>query len=326
MSASHDHHHLTHVHHAADHSAGANTGIGKETVRELARNGAKVFMACRSAAKCEAARDDVKASIKGDSDVTTMSLDLASFKSIDAFAAEFNALDLPLHILVNNAGVMKSPGAAFVGKKMTYGWDTTKEGLEYHIGVNHIGHFKLTSLLMGALQKPEASRVVAVSSAAEEGAFEPEGMKFELWEEKGPSYEDGAAYGQSKLANLLFAKELAERMKGTGVTAYSCHPGIIKTDLSRYMEIQFDKESEGNTVAQVFNVLLMGFFNLVQFESPGGALTQLHLATAPPATLTNGGYYVPVGIHTAPKHSKGNDAALQKKLWTETEAVIQRHS
>jgi len=101
------------------HAAGANTGIGKETARELARNGAKVFMACRSAAKCAAAADDVRASITGASDVATMVLDLASFKSIDAFAAEFIALRLPLHILINNAGVMKSPGAAFVGKEMS---------------------------------------------------------------------------------------------------------------------------------------------------------------------------------------------------------------
>ena len=189
---------------------GANTGIGLETARELARAGATVFMGCRSPGKCAAAAANVKTSVPG-AKVVTMALDLSSFKSIKGFAAEFNAKSLPLHTLILNAGVMKSPGEAFIGQSFTYGFDTTEEGFELHVGVNHIGHFRLTQLLMGALHAPEAARVVSVSSAAEQGAS-PEGIRFESWSPEGGKmpldYEDGVAYGQSKLANVLFAKEL----------------------------------------------------------------------------------------------------------------------
>jgi NAD(P)-dependent dehydrogenase (short-subunit alcohol dehydrogenase family) len=115
-----------------------------------------------------------------------------------------------------NAGVMKSPGADYVGKEMRYGFEKTADGFEMHIGTNHIGHFYLTQLLTDTLRASAPARVVVTSSAAEKGAFK-QGMRFDLWRtDSMPSeYEDGLAYGQSKLANLLFAKELARRLQGT---------------------------------------------------------------------------------------------------------------
>lgn len=311
---------------------GANTGIGRETVLELARKGARVFAACRNPTKCQAAVDGVKAAVAGDdaaggvlaADVTPMTLDLGSFQSIDNFAAEFEALGLPLHVLVNNAGVMKSPGESFVGRSLSYGFEKTKEGFEYHIGVNHIAHHKLTGLLMNSLKRADAARVIAVSSMAEMNSFK-EGIRFDMWRTKGDDYEDGLAYGQSKLANILFVRELAERMQGTGVTAYSVHPGIIMTDLGRYMIDFMTKERGNSTLAELTGVLQKGFYDLCQFSTAGGALSQLHLATAELDTLVNGGYYVPIGQHTAPSHPKASDKTLQKQLWEKTEQAIASH-
>ena len=132
-----------------------------------------------------------------------------------------------------------------------------------------------------------------------------------MWSEKGDDFEDGRAYPQSKLANLLFARELAHRTKGTGITAYSLHPGVIKTQLMRYLsEVMTAEATAKGKLAVLGQALFTGFFNLVQFDAPGGALTQLHLATAEVGSLVNGGYYVPVGQHVAPNHPMGLDEAL----------------
>jgi NAD(P)-dependent dehydrogenase (short-subunit alcohol dehydrogenase family) len=245
--------------------------------------------------------------------LTFLRLDLSSLDSVSEFAKEFNALDIPLNILVLNAGIMKSPGADFVGQNMTYGFDTTEDGFEAHIGVNHIAHSHLTHLLLDQLKASAPSRVVTVSSMAEMGAYE-DGFRFDEWKiDNGimpESYEDGKAYGQSKLANLMFTSELAKRMNGTGVTAYSCHPGIIKSDLGRYMDTQIEKS------------LLGQFFELAMFSAKDGALTQLHLATAPVEELENGKFYHPIGRVVNPSHSKAQNDELQQMLWDETEMAI----
>lgn len=237
--------------------------------------------------------------------LTFLRLDLSSLDSVSEFAKEFKALDIPLNILVLNAGIMKSPGADFVGQNMTYS--------EAHIGVNHIAHSHLTHLLLDQLKASAPSRVVTVSSMAEMGAYE-DGFRFDEWKiDNGimpESYEDGKAYGQSKLANLMFTSELAKRMNGTGVTAYSCHPGIIKSDLGRYMDTQIEKS------------LLGQFFELAMFSAKDGALTQLHLATAPVEELENGKFYHPIGRVVNPSHSKARNDELQQMLWDETEMAI----
>merc|ERR1712023_503164 len=120
--------------------------------------------------------------------VRFMKLDLASLPSIKSFAEAFEKMNLPLHMLVQNAGVMKSPGLEAVGQNFTYGYDTTEQGFEMHIGVNHIGHFYLTQLLEPILKKSAPARVVSVSSSAERSAY-AKGIRFDLWRTRGEDYE-----------------------------------------------------------------------------------------------------------------------------------------
>ena len=155
---------------------GANTGIGLESVRELGRAGAHVFMACRSTTKCAAAEQNLRASGLNDTKLTLMKLDLSSLKSIESFSADFLSRDLPLNILMLNAGIMKIPDAS----QKIRDFEKTEDGLEIHIGTNHVGHFYLTQLLTERLRASAPSRVVVISSIAELLSY-PEGFRFDLW-------------------------------------------------------------------------------------------------------------------------------------------------
>lgn len=197
---------------------GANTGIGKETALGLARYGVHVILACRNLAKGTEARDEI-ISATGNPNVQCMKLDLSSFKSIRSFAAEFLATRLPLHILINNAGVMGIQHCL------------TEDGLEQHIGVNHFGHFLLTMLLLRRLLESKPSRVITVSSWGHRLATM---RKDDLMGER--NYNRFFAYEQSKLANIYFSMALAKRMANTGVTSNSLHPGVILTDISRHLD------------------------------------------------------------------------------------------
>lgn len=198
---------------------GANTGIGKEIARDLAKREAKVIMACRDMEKCENTRRDIVVESRNKY-VYCRPCDLASQKSIRDFVEQFKKEHEKLHILINNAGVMRCP-------KMY-----TQEGIELQFGVNHIGHFLLTNLLLDALKDSAPSRIVNVSSSAHRRGK----IKFDdLNSDK--TYEPGEAYAQSKLANILFTKELANKLKGTGVTVNAVHPGIVRTEIMRYMGI-----------------------------------------------------------------------------------------
>jgi NAD(P)-dependent dehydrogenase (short-subunit alcohol dehydrogenase family) len=222
---------------------------------------------------------------------------------------------------------MKSPGEAFVGQKFTYGFELTKEGFEYHIGVNHIGHFYLTQLLDAEIRAAEAPRVISVSSAAERAA-PPSGIQFDQWKTEGmfEAYEDGAAYGQSKLANLMFARELVKRMTASGashVQAYSVHPGIIESELSRYMSDEMEKQKAASSkLAQLGNALIQKVFEQMMFTVRGGALNQLYCATQQIDPAYNGGYFVPVGTKAVPGHPMAMDDTLAAKLWEKTEEAI----
>lgn len=211
---------------------GANCGIGKETVRELARRGGKVIMACRDLEKCESSRKDIVLKTQNKY-VYCRHLDLASQKSIRDFVERFNKEFDRLHVLVNNAGVMRCPH-----------WKT-KEGIELQLGVNHMGHFLLTNLLLDKLKESAPSRIVTVSSIAHKrGTINKSDLNSE------EKYDPGAAYNQSKLANVLFTKELSERLKGSGVTANSLHPGVVDTDLFRHMS--FGKSSFTGVILRPF--------------------------------------------------------------------------
>ncbi len=310
---------------------GANTGIGYHTALELARKNAQVIVASRNPSKGQEAVTRIQEAT-GNHHVRFLPLDLSSLASVRSFVQAFQALQLPLDMLILNAGIMKSPGAQFIGKNMTQGFELTQDGFEVHIGVNHIGHFYLTQLLRDSLIASAPSRVVAVSSLAEQGAYQPDGFRFELWKPlnvehaTAMGYEDGMAYGQSKLANALFAKELAEQLKEYGITAYSCHPGIVVSELTRYLAANIEEEAmQKSWWSRIFLSALGKYFELAQMKTADGALTQLHLAVSNVTELANGGFYHPIGkLIGNPTHSKGSDEKLQKELWHETERMIQK--
>ncbi|GFR83479.1 retinol dehydrogenase 12 [Elysia marginata] len=175
---------------------GANTGIGKETARELAKRGGRIILACRNVEKGEEARKEIVEETKNE-DVVVQELDLSSFESIQKFAKNFNENEIRLDILINNAGVMACP-------KML-----TKDGLEMQIGTNHFGHFMLTNLLLNKLKACSPSRIINLSSLAHSmGTIKWDDINSEK------NYGEWAAYGQSKLANILHCLELTNRLKG----------------------------------------------------------------------------------------------------------------
>ncbi|EDW89216.1 retinol dehydrogenase 12 [Drosophila yakuba] len=194
---------------------GCNQGIGKETVLELALRGATIYMACRDMKKCESARREI-IEATNNQNIFARELDLSSMKSIRNFAAGFKREQSKLHILINNAGIMDCP-------KML-----TEDGFEMQIGVNHMGHFLLTLLLLDLLKSSAPSRIVVLSSIAHRfGRIKRDDLNSEK------SYDRKMAYCQSKLANILFTRELAKRLEGTKVTVNALHPGVVNTELFR---------------------------------------------------------------------------------------------
>lgn len=271
---------------------GANTGIGKETARDLARRGARVILACRNLEKARLAADDIKNSTGSDK-VLVKHLDLASLKSVRHFAKEIIEEERRLDILINNAGIMWCPH-----------WKT-EDGFEMQFGTNHLGHFLLTNLLLDLLKKSAPSRVVTVSSKAHERGF----MNFDdLNSEK--EYDYKFAYAQSKLANVLFSRELSKRLKGTGVTTYSLHPGVIYTDLIRH-------GVKLNTMFYVFDKLQLRYL----IKNPeDGAQTTLFCAIDESLAKETGKYYSDVAEKTPSKEAQDDEAA--KTLWEISEKMV----
>ncbi|XP_048218172.1 retinol dehydrogenase 12 isoform X1 [Perognathus longimembris pacificus] len=237
---------------------GANTGIGKETARELARRGARVYIACRDVLKGESAASEIRADTKN-SQVLVRKLDLSDTKSIRAFAEGFLAEEKQLHILINNAGIMMCP------------LSKTADGFETHLGVNHLGHFLLTYLLVERLKESAPARVVNLSSVAHLiGKIHFQDLHCEKY------YSKGLAYCHSKLANVLFTRELAKKLQGTGVTTYAVHPGIVRSQLVRH-----------SFILCLFWWLLSPFI-----KSPWqGAQTSLHCALAEGLEPLSGKYF-----------------------------------
>jgi NAD(P)-dependent dehydrogenase (short-subunit alcohol dehydrogenase family) len=265
---------------------GGNTGIGKETARGLARAGAAVVIAARDVAKADAARADIVATTHNDG-VSVMPLDLGNTASIRAFADAFRAAHPRLDVLVNNAGLW------------TRARGTTADGFETTFGVNHLGPFLLTHLLLGRLRASAPARVVNVSSALHyRGAMRWDDTMFER-----DKFSGMAAYNQSKLANVLFTAALAERLRGTGVTVNAVHPGVVATELARELP---------RVVQTVWNWFLL---------SPAqGAATSLHVATAPELDGVTGKYFEKSREKTASKAAR--DPAAQQCLWELSERLL----
>ena len=235
---------------------GGNTGIGLATAAALAREGGRVFIACRNAVAGEAAVARIKAesgtrtSETGDADVRLLPLDLASLASVRACAAAFLALDEPLHVLINNAGVGGQRGI-------------TADGFELHFGVNHLGHFALTHLLLPRLtESGPGARVVNVSSDAH---YNAPGVDFTAVR-RPTSFVGMREYAVSKLCNVLFTQEMARRVPG--VNSYSLHPGVVASDIWRRVPR-----------------LARPFLTRRMLTTELGAVTSVHCATSPAAAF-----------------------------------------
>eukprot|EP01117_Protostelium_nocturnum_P016046 TRINITY_DN6280_c0_g1_i2.p1 TRINITY_DN6280_c0_g1~~TRINITY_DN6280_c0_g1_i2.p1 ORF type:complete len:290 (+),score=69.22 TRINITY_DN6280_c0_g1_i2:22-870(+) len=265
---------------------GSNTGIGYVAAREIAKKGAHVFLACRDAEKTAKAMENIKKE-SGNSNIESIPLDLSSLQSVREFADKFKEKNLPLDILINNAGIMALPERS-----------ETKDGFEMQIGVNHLGHFLLTNLLLENLKKGTESRVVNVSSEGHKLAnLDLEDLQLKS------GYGAWRAYGNSKLANILFTKELQKRCEGTNVSAFAVHPGIVKTELGRNMNSFY------------------GFFFRLFGKSPDrGALTTLHCALDNKALDHKGGYFA----DSSPKQpsSMALNAEIATKLWNISEELV----
>jgi retinol dehydrogenase-12 len=235
---------------------GGNTGIGQATAIALGRDGGRVFIACRSAAAGAAAVERIKAE-SGSAEVWLLPLDLASLDSVRACAAAFLDSGEPLHVLVNNAGVGGVRGL-------------TADGFELHFGVNHLGHFALTQLLLPRLSSsgPDA-RIVNVSSEAH---FNARGIDFAVLRRRTASFAGMREYAVSKLCNVLFTQELARRH--SDVHAYALHPGVVASDIWR-------------RVPRLARPLITRRMLTVE----QGAVTSVYCATAPQVAQDNGLYY-----------------------------------
>jgi NAD(P)-dependent dehydrogenase (short-subunit alcohol dehydrogenase family) len=267
---------------------GANTGIGRVTATELALQGAHVFLACRSHAKTQPVLDDIARRSAGAAKAEFLPLDLGDLSSVHQCAATFLARDLPLHLLVNNAGLAGQKGL-------------TPSGFELMFGVCHVGHFLLTQLLLERLKRSAPARIVVVASKAHRHAkvFDLDGVQRSTH-----SFGGLREYGEAKLANILFVSELARRLAGTGVTTYSLHPGVVASDVWRALPWPIAP--------------LIKRFMLTPEQ---GAATTLYCATSPACAAESGLYYDECRV--ARPSFLARDAALAERLWQASERWVQ---
>jgi retinol dehydrogenase-12 len=269
---------------------GANTGIGKVTALELAKRGARVIVGVRSVEKVVPLLEESRAALGRDA-IDALPLDLADFASIRTFAAEVLARTESLHLLINNAGLAGARGM-------------TKSGFELTFGVNHMGTFLLTSLLLDRVVRSSSSaahsRIVTVASKAH---YQCKDFTLAHVRERTRTVTGVPEYGHSKLANVLFSAELARRLAGTGVTTYSLHPGVVATDVWRSVPWPFR------------SVIKLGMITPEQ-----GALTTLHCATSAEAGAQTGLYYDSQKVKEPSKLAQ--DKQLAAELWAQSEMWI----
>ncbi|XP_010868456.1 dehydrogenase/reductase SDR family member 13 [Esox lucius] len=272
---------------------GSNTGIGKSTALDLAKRGARVILACRDKQKAEAAAYDIRRE-SGNNEVLFMQLDLGSLKSVRSFAETLLKTEPRLDLLINNAGMMGS--------------GRTEDGFGMAFGVNHLGHFLLTCLLLERLKECSPSRVVNVSALLHRlGSvdFALLGTYKDLVPGQS-AWHNFKAYCHSKLCNVLFTRELANRLEGTGVTTYSLHPGVIHTEFSRNL----------NPWLRLFQVPIAKLFFL---DTEAGAQTTLYCALQEGIEALSGRYFSSCALQEA--GAMGRDDALARKLWEVSERL-----
>jgi NAD(P)-dependent dehydrogenase (short-subunit alcohol dehydrogenase family) len=264
---------------------GSTSGLGLETVRVLAQRGARVFATGRTKEKANAARERVPGVI------VPVECELSNPASVRGCVAFLKAEGVKLDAIIANAGIMALPEL-----KQAHGY-------ELQFFTNHIGHFLLITELLSELK--EEARVVVLSSGAHKRAPKV-GIEFDnLSGERG--YNAWRAYGQSKLANLLFAKQLAKRLQGTKVTANALHPGVIKTELGRSM-------------SPVVRLVLSAASPIALKSVAEGAATQCYVATRPELAGVSGEYFSDCNI--AKPSELALDSALAEKLWAESERIV----
>lgn len=267
---------------------GATSGIGKEIAAGLAGRGATVVFVGRDGAKCEAVLCEIMQRHPR-SNVSYIVSDLSSQQSVRGLAAEFLDRHLSLHVLVNNAGIFSAQRA------------TTVDGIEQTFAVNHLAPFLLTHLLLSRLKASAPARIITTSSIAHRGAR----IDFDDPQFERRPYGGVAAYGQSKLANILFTRELARRLAGRGVTANCFHPGGVRTNLM-----------EGNPLRYRATWAAASPF----FLSPEkGADTGIYLASSPEVEEVTGKYFVKRKIAEPSKLAQDDEAA--SRLWIISEEL-----
>ncbi|HEY3803356.1 MAG TPA: SDR family oxidoreductase [Kofleriaceae bacterium] len=254
---------------------GANTGIGKVTANALAERGAHVILACRSLAKTQPVLDEIG------SNAEFLELDLADLASVRRAADELLAKNIPIHGLINNAGLAGQRG-------------TTKDGFELTFGTNHLGHYLFTRLLLDRIKSSGAARIVNVSSQSH---YDAKQIDWEALRAPTKTPTGLREYSVSKLANVLFTKELARKLEGTTVTTYAVHPGVVATDVWR-------------KIPGPFRWLMKRFM----ISPQQGAHSSLRAATAPELATESGRYYHADGKEKRPA-KLADDVELAHMLW-----------
>ncbi|KAJ4851169.1 Short-chain dehydrogenase TIC 32 B, chloroplastic [Turnera subulata] len=277
---------------------GGAGGIGLETARVLALRKAHVIIAARNMKAAKEAKDLI---LKDDENarVDVLKLDLASLKSVREFVDKFIALDLPLSILINNAGVMFCP------------YQLSEDGVELQFATNHLGHFLLTNLLLDKMKETARTtgiegRIVNLSSIAHIHTYQ-NGIKFDTISDK-ESYSDKRAYGQSKLANLLHSNELSRRFQeeGVNITANAVHPGLIMTPLFKHSAI---------------TMRILKFFSFFLWKNvPQGAATTCYVALHPNLKGVTGKYFV--DCNEVEPSALATNESLARELWDFSNKMI----
>ncbi|NVM02503.1 MAG: SDR family oxidoreductase [Candidatus Helarchaeota archaeon] len=266
---------------------GANSGIGKVAALELAKLGAKVVMFCRNPKKGVDALAEIKEKSQNNT-VDLMFADLASLDSVRQFAVDFKAKYKKLHILINNAGVH------YPDRKLTV------DGYEAMFAINHLGHFLLTMLLLDVIKASAPARIINVSSEAHVfGKINFDDLNLDK------KFNEFQAYGRSKLANIYFTYELAERLEGTGVTVNCLHPGMVRTNFQRYSKMVQD------AIKKAPPGLLI--------SPEEGAKTTIYLATSSEVENVTGKYFENLKAKKSSRRSYEKDS--QQKLWELSEKL-----
>jgi NAD(P)-dependent dehydrogenase (short-subunit alcohol dehydrogenase family) len=257
---------------------GGNAGIGKATAIGLARMGANVIIACRNRERGNMAVEEIKKE-SGNNKVELLVMDLASQRSVRDAVNEFKTKHDKLHVLINNAGV-------FLGKR-----EVTEDGVEKTFATNYLGHFLLTHLLLDTLKASAPSRIINVASKHFGIKMNWDDMMLEK------KFSTMAAVGPTKLGLVMFTKELAKKLEGTGVTVNSLHPGLVRT-----------------TLLKDTSFWIKAFFKIIPHATPAkGAQTSIFLASAPEAANANGKFFS--DKKEAPTSAGANDEAQNRKLY-----------